>query len=107
MISANYPKKFYNNLKALQLDQCSVNVYFNLTQHNKLTVKEDPDVVKLIARSERLETFSLCQTNQQKSMAEVLYLALDPERQKDFSCRLKVLNLSKNSLGKEGAKMLA
>ena len=51
MISANYPKKFYNNLKAIQMDQCSVNVYFNLTQHNKLTIKEDPDVVKLIARS--------------------------------------------------------
>jgi hypothetical protein len=106
MISANYPKKFFNNIKALQLDNCTINPGFNLTQHNKLSFKQDPDLVKLIARSERLETLSLCQTNQQKSMAEILFLALDPRRP-DFASQLKVLNLSKNSLGKEGTKILA
>jgi Ran GTPase-activating protein (RanGAP) involved in mRNA processing and transport len=106
MISANYPKKFFNNLRALQLDNCAINPNFNLVQFNKLTNKEDPDLVKLIARSDRLETLSLCQTNQGKSMAEILLLALDPRRS-NFSGRLKTLNLSKNSLGKEGAKILA
>jgi hypothetical protein len=43
MISSNYPKKYYNNLKALQLDLCySLNPSFNLSNHNKLTNKEDP-----------------------------------------------------------------
>lgn len=106
MISANYPKKFFNNLKALQLDSCAINPNFNLQNHNKLTNKQDPDLVRLIARSEKLETLSLCQTNQGRSMAEILQLALDPRRP-DFLGQLKALNLSKNSLGKEGAKILA
>lgn len=106
MISANYPKKFFNNLKALQFDNCSINPSFNLQNHNKYTNKEDPDIVKLIARSEKLETLSLCQTNQTKSMAEILLLALDPRRP-NFTGHLKTLNLSRNSLGKEGAKTLA
>ena len=106
MISANYPKRFFNNLRALQLDNCSINPGFNLTQFNKLTNKSDPDLVKLIARSEKLETLSLCQTNQAKPMAEILLLALDPKRE-GFAGKLKTLNLSKNSLGKEGAKILA
>lgn len=106
MISANFPKRFFNNLRALQLDNCAINPAFNLTQFNKLTNKEDPDLVKLIARSERLETLSLCQTNQGKPMAEILQLALDPRRA-GFLGRLKTLNLSKNSLGKEGAKIIA
>lgn len=39
-------------------------------------------------------------------MAEVLFLALD-ERLPNLSSRIKVLNLSKNKIGKEGAKLLA
>jgi Ran GTPase-activating protein (RanGAP) involved in mRNA processing and transport len=45
-------------------------------------------------------------TNLQKNMADVLVLALDPRRA-SFVSKIKVLDLAKNSLGKDGIKSLA
>lgn len=43
MISSNYKKDYFNNLKALQLNRCGVlNPNFNLAYFNKLNYKEDP-----------------------------------------------------------------
>ena len=40
MISSNYKKAYYNNLKALQFDNCSyMNPNFTLTHFNKLVNK--------------------------------------------------------------------
>jgi len=43
MISSNFKKEYYNNLKALQLNRCgALNPNFNLSYFNKLNNKEDP-----------------------------------------------------------------
>jgi len=108
MIASNYKKVYYNNLKALQLDNCSqLNpTNFTLAHYNKLVNKKDPEYVKLFAQSPRLESLHLRLTNMQKNLAEVLVLALDPRRE-NFVSNIKVLDLSKNALGKEGIKILA
>jgi hypothetical protein len=77
-----------------------------LAYYNKLTKKTTPNWVNLLRESPRLETVDLASTQQQKNFAEILFLALD-ERIPDLNSKIKVLNLSKNRLGKEGAKLLA
>lgn len=42
----------------------------------------------------------------QKNFADILVLSLDPRRA-NFVSQIKVLNLAKNSLGKDGVKSLA
>ena len=52
MIRSNFPTVYYNNLKSLQLSGCgSIGPTFNLAHFNKLNRKEDPNFVKLLARS--------------------------------------------------------
>lgn len=53
MISSNFTKSYFNNLKALQLNYCgNLNPgSFNLAYWNRLNYKEDPEFVKLLARS--------------------------------------------------------
>lgn len=100
MINTNFKKDYFNNLKALQLDSCSMlNPSFTLTHYNKLVEKKDPAYVKLFAQSPCLETINLKSTNLMKNIADVLVLALDPRRA-NFVSKIKVLNLSKNLLGK-------
>lgn len=108
MIASNYKKVYYNNLKALQLDNCSnLNPSnFSLAHYNKLVEKKDPEYVRLFSLSPCLESLNLRCTNMQKHIAEVFVLALDPRRS-NFVSKIKVLDLSKNSLGKEGIKILA
>lgn len=108
MIASNYKKTYFNNLKALQLDNCSnLNPSnFSLAHYNKLKEKTDPEYVKLFSQSPCLESLNMRSTNLQKNMAEVLVLALDPRRA-DFVSKIKVLDLAKNSIGKEGIKILA
>ena len=108
MIPSNYKKAYYNNIKALQLDNCSnLNPSnFTLTHHNKLVDKKDPEYVKLFSYSPCLESLNMRSTNLQKNIAEVFVLALDPRRT-NFVSKIKVLDLSKNALGKEGIKILA
>jgi hypothetical protein len=77
-----------------------------LAYYNKLTKKTTPNWVNLLRESPKLETVDLSSTQQQKNFAEILFLALD-ERIPDLNSKIKVLNLSKNRLGKEGAKLLA
>lgn len=49
MIPSNYPKVYYNNLRALQLSNCSnLNPNFVLSHFNKLVTKVDPEYVKLL-----------------------------------------------------------
>lgn len=70
MISINYPKTFYNNLKALQFNEnVNLNPNFNLIYYNKHTTKTTPDWVKLLRESPRLETVDLTSTQQQKNLA--------------------------------------
>lgn len=59
-----------------------------------------------MARTPNLTTVSLSGTNLKKSFAEVLSLALDPRRA-NFVSKIKVLDLSKNQLDKDGIKALA
>ena len=107
MIASNYKPLYYNNLKALEFKACSnISPNFNLTHFNKLLEKKDPEFVQLLARSPNLENVSLSQAGLNKNMAEILVLALDPRRA-EFKSRIKVLDLSKNNLGKEGLKALA
>ena len=42
----------------------------------------------------------------QKNFADILVLSLDPRRA-NFVSQIKVLNLSKNTIGKDGIKSLA
>ena len=106
MIASNYKPIYYNNLKALEFKACSnISPNFNLTHFNKLLEKKDPEFVQLLARSPYLENVSLSQAGLNKNMAEILVLALDPRRA-EFKSRIKVLDLSKNNLGKEGLKAL-
>jgi Ran GTPase-activating protein (RanGAP) involved in mRNA processing and transport len=108
MIASNYKKAYFNNLKALQFDNCSLlnPTNFTLAHYNKLVEKRDPEYVKLFAQSPCLESIHLRSTNLGKNIAEVFVLALDPRRA-NFVSKIKVLDLSKNMLGKEGIKILA
>lgn len=70
MIATNYPKTFYNNLKALQFqNNANLNPSFNLAYYNKHTTKNVPEWVKLLRESPRLETLDLTSTQQQKNLA--------------------------------------
>lgn len=62
-------------------------------------------MVKLLAQSPSLLNVGLSQTGLGKSFAEMLSLAIDPRRAQ-FKAHIKVLNLSKNLLGKEGMKAI-
>lgn len=108
MISSNYKKEYFNNLKALQLNRCgNLNPgNFNLAYFNKLNYREDPDFVKLLARSPHLTNVSLSCNNMRKNFAEILSLALNPKRA-NFKSQLKVLDLSNNQIDKDGVKALA
>ena len=107
MIATNYKKEFYSNLKALQLNNClNLNPNFNLQHHNKLVNKVEPSWVKLLANSQKLTTLELKSTQMQKNFADIMVLALDSRRE-NLKCQLKVIDLSKNNLQKEGIKQLA
>ena len=107
MIAGNYNKVFYNNLKALELDSCSnLNPGFVLSHYNKLVNKKEPEYVKILADSPHLNTLHIKSAGLQKNMADILVLALD-QRREGLKCQLKVLDLSKNNLDKEGLKVLA
>jgi len=67
---------------------------------------DDHAYVKLIARSKHLESLLLTNCSLNKNDADLLSLALDPTRQ-HYASNIKVLNLAKNNLDKEGAKVLA
>jgi Ran GTPase-activating protein (RanGAP) involved in mRNA processing and transport len=89
------------------LSRCgNLNLNFNLAYFNRLNVKEDPQIVKLFARSAHLTNVELASNNLNKNFAEALSLALDPRRA-NFTSQIKVLNLSKNNLCKDGIKLLA
>jgi hypothetical protein len=62
--------------------------------------------VKLLARTANLTTVSLSGTGLRKQFAEALSLAIDPRRP-NFISKIKVLDLSKNQIDKDGIKALA
>jgi len=107
MIATNYKKEFYSNLKALQLNNCNnLNPAFSLQHYNKLVNKIEPEWVKLLADSQQFTTLELKNTKMQKNIADILVLALDSRRE-TLKCQLRVIDLSKNNLQKEGIKQLA
>ena len=106
MQGKDFEKIYYNNLKDLRLNSCTIPTSFNYATWKKQFDPEDPDFVKLLARSQKLENVQLQQCNLNRQDADILLLALDPSR-KDFSSKIKVLNLARNRLGKEGIKALA
>lgn len=70
MIASNYTPEYYNNLRALQLNGCgSISPTFNLAHFNKLIKKEDPNFVKLLARSEKMTNVSLSGNGLNKNFA--------------------------------------
>lgn len=81
MIAGNYQKTYFNNLKALQLDECkNLNPNFVLANYNKLVNKKEPEYVKILADSSCLTTLQAKSANMQRNMAEILLLALDNRR---------------------------
>lgn len=60
----------------------------------------------MLANSSQLNSLLLKESNQQKNIADILVLALD-SRRLGLKCQVKVLDLSKNNLQKEGVKLLA
>ncbi len=62
--------------------------------------------MKILADSPNLNSLLLQSTVLQKNIADILVLALD-NRRVGLKCQLKVLDLSKNNLEKEGVKMLS
>ena len=107
MIATNYKKEFFNNLTALQLNfSNNLNPGFSLAHYNKLVNKVEPNIVKLLANSPNLKTLEVRSTKMQKSIADILVLALDSRRE-GLKCQLRVIDLSKNNLTKEGVKQLA
>lgn len=63
MIASNYPPTFFNNLKALQLEEnVNLNPTFNLAEFNKHEQKIIPEWVRLLRKSPNLETLNLSST---------------------------------------------
>jgi len=62
--------------------------------------------VKILARSNNLTNVSLSSNGLRKNFAEVLSLSID-SRRANFKSQIKVLDLSKNNLDKDGIKAIA
>ena len=62
--------------------------------------------MKILADSQNLSSLHVKSTGLQKNIADILVLALD-ERRVGLKCQLKILDLSRNNLQKDGVKMLA
>lgn len=105
MQGSDHDKAYYNNLKALQLNNCKIQSGFNLQDFEKYN-RKDPSFLKLLARSANLKAGQFMSCGLTKKDADLLSLALDPNRN-NFLAKLKVLNFSRNEFGKEGAKVIA
>jgi hypothetical protein len=66
----------------------------------------DPILVQAIHNNHNLTTLALSHRSLMKAEAELLFLALDPTRTGNQG-NIRVLNLAKNNLHKEGAKIIA
>jgi len=106
MSGEDYAKVFYNNLKVLQLNNNPLNSNFDYASWKKQYSYVDPPLVQLITQSPKLVNLQFKQCSLNKSDADLFLLALDPTRP-NFKSKIKILNLSFNNLGKEGAKTLA
>lgn len=105
MSGSDHEKHLYNNLKALYFDKCGINSHFNINDFVKYNNK-DPEILQLFSRCPKIESLTLSSCSLNKNDADLLSLALDPTRE-GFASRIKVLNLSKNLINKEGAKIIA
>ena len=106
MSGQDFAKTYCNNLKVIDLSNSILNTNFDIVSWRKQLAAEDPPLVKFIARSPLLTNIQLNQCNLNKQDADVLALALDSTRPY-FVSKIKILNLSRNLLGKEGAKTFA
>lgn len=106
MSGKDHDKIFYNNLKALQFNDCSLATNFDLKYFEKYNKAKEPNLLKLIARSSNLVSLQFKNCKMNKKDADLLSLALNTAREHTKS-NIKVLNLSKNNLTKEGAKVIA
>jgi len=106
MSGKDFAKTYYNNLKSLQVNGCALATNFDVHSWKKQYNPQDPPFVKLIARSKELTNLQLARTNFSYKDADILALALDPTRA-EFCSKVRILNLSRNNLGKEGVKTLA
>lgn len=106
MTGNDYTKVYFNNIKGLLLSGCTgLQSNFNITDFKKYN-REDTPLIKFYARTKGLETLLLSGTGLNKSDAELFTIALDSTRPY-FESRIKILDLSKNYLGKEGAKIFS
>lgn len=100
-------KIYCNNLKVLQLNRCNqLGSNFNMTAFKRQFKPADTDFIKLIARTKTLTSLQLSGCGLTKNDADLLQLSLDPTRA-GFCNQIKILNLAKNNLQKEGMKSLA
>lgn len=65
-----------------------------------------PEIIKLYKNSPNIDSLHLSQNSLNHKDAALLTLALD-ESKDNFKSKIKILDLSKNNLGKEGAKVFA
>mmetsp|Transcript_30468 Transcript_30468/g.27705 ORF Transcript_30468/g.27705 Transcript_30468/m.27705 type:complete len:238 (-) Transcript_30468:967-1680(-) len=106
MSGKDFEKKYYNNLKNLQLNSTNMASGFDYINWKKGFQPEDPKFVQFLARSKNLTTVQLKSCQLHARDADILFLSLDPTRA-HFASNIQVLNLAKNNLQKEGAKTLA
>lgn len=106
MSGQDYHRVFYNNLKVLYLNNNSLNSNFDYVAWKKQYASIDPPLVQLITQSSKLVNIQFRQCNFNKTDADLFLLALDPTRP-NYNSKIKILNLSRNILGKEGTKTLA
>jgi len=106
MSGQDFAKVYHNNLRVIDLSNSTLCTNFDIVSWRKQLNAEDPPLVKFIARSPLLVNIQLNQCSLNKQDADVLTLALDSTRP-NYCSKIKVLNLSRNVLGKEGSKTLA
>jgi Ran GTPase-activating protein (RanGAP) involved in mRNA processing and transport len=106
MSGNDFEKVFYNNLRNFQINGTSMNSGFNHQTWKKGYNPQDPALVKFLARSKNITNVQLKQCSINEKDADLLALALDPTRV-NFASKIQVLNLSRNNLKKEGAKILS
>lgn len=104
MSGKDYEKIYHNNLKSLQFDNCgNLQSNFNLERY-KQGFDKAPKIIDLYTQSTCVESLHLSNTQLNQKDAALLALALDETIQKPKS-KIKILDLSKNQFGKEGAKI--
>lgn len=100
-------KVFYCGLNSLTFTQGpAITSSFSLSRFKAQYKPKEPIFVSTIQKANTIDTLLLQGRYLKKSEAELLYLTLDPTRN-NLHGNIKYLNLARNDLQKEGAKVIA